>query len=76
MEEREREEREEGRRLPRLAPRFVDDDLNQIVEGLANNRRMLEDRQDQLQRGRERRREEAARPAHFQQVKQQEEMIK
>ena len=65
-EEREREEREEGRRLQRLAPRFVDDDLNQIVEGLANNRRLLE---DQPQRGRERRREEAARPAHFQQVK-------
>ena len=26
---------------------YVDEALNQIVEGLANNRRLLEDRQDQ-----------------------------
>lgn len=50
------EELEEGRQRMR-ANGFVDEALNQIVEGLANNRRMLEDRQGQHE-GRGRRDEE------------------
>ena len=49
-----RPDREEGRREARPAGQqrmwvngYVDEALNQIVEGLANNRRLLEDRQDQ-----------------------------